>query len=124
MNNYILIQRLIHRAVAYEYSLLYVRSLEPSSEAAQAAALTLIATALRLPTIFDFDPLFKLDAVLNVKNHELFSLLQIFLNNDLAEFKEWQSKYTQTLEKYGKRYYLLHIQVHDEHLCSNPSGRT
>ncbi|KAF4619222.1 hypothetical protein D9613_004977 [Agrocybe pediades] len=78
-------------SVAYDYSLLYVRSLPPH----------LIASALRLPVVFDFDPLFKLDAVLNVKDHELFSLLHIFLSNGLAEFKEWQSKHAQTLEKYA-----------------------
>ncbi|KAF8969390.1 hypothetical protein BDZ97DRAFT_240477 [Flammula alnicola] len=86
--------------IAYEYSLLYVRSLPPSSEAAQSAAVDVVATALRLPTVFDFDALFKLDAVLNIKSHELFSLLQIFLNNGLPEFKAWESSHPQALEKY------------------------
>jgi len=61
-----------------------------------------IATALRLPSIFDFDSLFKLDAVLNVKNHELFSLLQVFLSGGLLEFNAWQSNHPQALEKYRK----------------------
>ncbi|PPQ92379.1 hypothetical protein CVT25_008729 [Psilocybe cyanescens] len=87
-------------AVAYEYSLLFVQSLSPSSEEAKNSALDVIATALRLPTIFDFDPLFKLDAVINVRDHALFSLLQVFLNGGLSEFKDWQAKHSQILEKY------------------------
>ncbi|KDR84042.1 hypothetical protein GALMADRAFT_236648 [Galerina marginata CBS 339.88] len=86
--------------IAYDYTLLYVRSLPPSSKEAQDAALDAISVALRLPTIFDFDPLFKLDAVVGVKNHELFALLQIFLNSGLPEFVTWQSKNSQTLEQY------------------------
>jgi len=86
--------------IAYEYSLLYVRRLPPASQEAQSAAVEAIATALRLPSIFDFDSLFKLDAVLNVKNHELFSLLQVFLSGGLPEFKAWQSNHPQVLEIY------------------------
>ncbi|KAH9482943.1 Eukaryotic translation initiation factor 3 subunit M [Psilocybe cubensis] len=86
--------------VAYEYSLQYVQTLAPSSEEAKVAALDVIATALRLPGVFDFDPLFKLDAVINVKDHELFSLLQVFLNGGLPEFNAWQSKHSPILEKY------------------------
>lgn len=79
-----------------------MQTLAPSSEEAKSAALDVIATALRLPTIFDFDPLFKLDAVISVKDHELFSLLQAFLNGGLPEFKAWQAKHTPILEKYRK----------------------
>lgn len=85
---------------ALEYQLLYVQSLPSTSEAAKAAAVDVIATALRLPTIFDFDSLFKLDAVVAIKDHELFSLLQVFLNGGLAEFRTWQQSHPQTLEKF------------------------
>ncbi|KAF8165632.1 hypothetical protein B0H34DRAFT_671432 [Crassisporium funariophilum] len=85
---------------SYEYSLVYVRRLPPSSELGQSAALEAIATALRLPTVFDFDLLFKLDAVLAVKDHELFSLLQIFLNDGLPEYKSWEASHSGSLEKY------------------------
>jgi len=50
--------------------------------------------------VFDFDSLFKLDAVLNLKNHELFYLLQVFLNGGLLEFRVWQSSHPQALETY------------------------
>ncbi|KAJ7437096.1 hypothetical protein B0H11DRAFT_1754064 [Mycena galericulata] len=85
---------------AYEYSLAYVRSLPPSSPAAQTAAVETIATALRLPFVFDFDPLFKLDAVVAAKEHELFALLQIFLNDGLLQFNSWEDSHPGALEKY------------------------
>ncbi|KAF8806297.1 PCI-domain-containing protein [Phlegmacium glaucopus] len=85
---------------SYEYSLLYVQSLPPSSQAGQSAAVEAIAVALRLDTIFNFDPLFKLDTVLAVKSHELFSLLLIFLNNGLPEYQAWEKGHPGTLEKY------------------------
>lgn len=90
------------RLIAHQYLLLYVKTLPPSSQEAREAALAAIASALRLPTIFDFDPLFKLDAVLAVKDHELFGILQIFLNNGLSEFKSWVSGHPDTLEQYSK----------------------
>ncbi|KDQ64446.1 hypothetical protein JAAARDRAFT_28075 [Jaapia argillacea MUCL 33604] len=86
---------------AYEYSLSYVRSLPSSSPDAQSAAVEAISTALRLPTIFDFDPLFKLDAVIASKSHELFSLLQVFLNGGLPEFNAWTESHPDALGKYG-----------------------
>jgi translation initiation factor 3 subunit M len=90
------------RSTAYEYSLLYVKSLPPSCQEAQAAALTAIASALRLATVLDFDPLFRLEAILAVKSHELFELLQIFVNNSLSEFKTWVSSHPETLKQYGE----------------------
>jgi hypothetical protein len=90
----------ISRTTSYEYSLLYVRSLPPSSQAGQTAAIEAISLALRLPTIFNFDPLFKLDTVLALKNHELFSLLLIFLNNGLPEYQAWEKSHPGALEKY------------------------
>lgn len=89
--------------IAYDYFFLYVKILPPSSQEAQEAALTLIASALRLPTMFDFDPVFRLEAVLAVKNHELFELFQIFLSGTLLEFKRWESEHQETLEKYSKQ---------------------
>jgi translation initiation factor 3 subunit M len=61
-----------------------------------------IATALRLPNIFDFDPLFKLDAVVAVNDHELFSLLHIFLNEGLSQFKTWEGKHANAFQKYSE----------------------
>ena len=93
------------RQAGYEFLGLYLRSLPPTSSAAQEAAVRLIATALRLPTVFDFDPLFKLDAVIAVKDHDLFSLLQIYLNDGLVEFYAWETSHPSAFEKYGKLKY-------------------
>lgn len=93
------------RQAGYEFLGLYLRSLPSTSSAAQEAAVRLIATALRLPAVFDFDPLFKLDAVIAVKDHELFSLLQIYLNDGLLEFNAWEASHPGAFEKYGKLKY-------------------
>ncbi|KAF9057843.1 PCI domain-containing protein [Panaeolus papilionaceus] len=86
--------------VSYEYLILYVQNLDSSSPEAKTAATELVATALRLPTVFNFDDLFKLDAVLVIKDHVLFSLLQIFLNSGLGEFNSWLSSNHQVIEQY------------------------
>jgi len=84
---------------SYQFEISYVKSLPPSS--AGPAAIDLVATALRLPTIFDFDGLFRINAVVAAKSHELFSLLQIFLNDGLAQYNAWESKHGDLLTKYN-----------------------
>ncbi|KAI0787178.1 hypothetical protein BC629DRAFT_1515435 [Irpex lacteus] len=84
---------------SYEYQLAYVRSLPPSSS--KSAALDLIASALRLPSVFDFDALFRLDAVVAAKDSELYSLLQIFLNDGLAEYRAWAGSHAAALTQYN-----------------------
>ncbi|KAF5359031.1 hypothetical protein D9758_004899 [Tetrapyrgos nigripes] len=86
---------------SYEYTLSYIRSLPPTSETARAASIDAIASALRLPTVFNFDPLFKLDGVVACKDHELFSLLQVFLNDGLAEFTAWDQAHPGVFAKYS-----------------------
>ncbi|KZP06729.1 PCI-domain-containing protein [Athelia psychrophila] len=86
--------------ISYQYKLFYVRSLGPASDAGKTAAVDAIATALRLPTVFDFDPLLKLDAVVAAKDSELFSLLQIFLNEGLPEFNAWEGSHAGVLEQH------------------------
>ena len=60
-----------------------------------------VASALRLPSYFDFDSLFRLDAVVAAKDHELFALLKIFLNDDLAQYKAWADSHAGAFAKYG-----------------------
>lgn len=52
--------------------------------------------------MFDFDPLFKLDAVIAVKDHELFSLLRVFLNGSLSDFTAWEASHSAAFETYSK----------------------
>ncbi|KAG0702392.1 hypothetical protein DFH29DRAFT_921438 [Suillus ampliporus] len=85
---------------AYQYTLSYVSSLPTSSPDGQSAAIDAIALALRLPSLFDLDPLLKLDAVVAAKDHELFLLLQVFLNGGLPEFCSWLESHPSVPEKY------------------------
>jgi translation initiation factor 3 subunit M len=73
----------------------------PSSARTLAAALDLIATALRLPSVFNFDALFKMDAVIGCKDHPLFSLLRVFLNEGLLEFQSWNAEHSDILPEYS-----------------------
>lgn len=86
---------------AYYYKLAHVRSLDPASQAAQLAALDAIATAVSDPTIFDFDPLFKLDAVLAAQAHPLFALLRIFLSGGPDDLRAWQHAHADTTGEFG-----------------------
>jgi translation initiation factor 3 subunit M len=86
---------------AYHYKLAHVRSLDPASPATQRVALDAIATALSNRTIFDFDPLFKLDAVLAAQAHPLFALLRIFLSGGLDDLHAWQNAHADTAMEFG-----------------------
>ncbi|KAH9833674.1 PCI-domain-containing protein [Rhodofomes roseus] len=87
-------------ATSYDYTLSYIRSLPSDSPVAQAAAVDAIAAALRLPSLFDFDTLFRLDAVVAAQDHELFSLLRIFINEGLPEFQAWAGSHADAFAKY------------------------
>lgn len=84
---------------SYQYQIAYVKSLPAAS--ARDAAVDTIVTALRLPSIFDFDALFRIDAVLAAKDSDIYSLLQIFLNDGLAEYFAWVSSHGDVLTKYS-----------------------
>lgn len=77
-----------------------MKILQPSSQEAQSAAIEAVASALRLPTMLDLDPLYNLEAVLRLKDHELFDLLQIFMNGSLSDYKAWELSHPGALEKY------------------------
>lgn len=85
---------------SYQFKLAYVRSLPTSS--AQEAAADLVASALRLPSIFDFDALFQLDAVVALKDSDIYPLLQIFLNDGYSQYKAWVASHADVLAKYSK----------------------
>ncbi|KAF8897764.1 hypothetical protein BD779DRAFT_1608279 [Infundibulicybe gibba] len=86
---------------SFEFSSAYARSLPSSSPSATTVAVEVIVMALQLPSVFDFDPLLKIDAVVAAKEHELFSLLHIFLNDGLTEFEAWVSSHPGVLEKHS-----------------------
>lgn len=65
------------------------------------AALRLVATALRSPSIFDFDALFGLEQLKSQNSHPLYSLLQVFAYKGLEEFEAWRKVNPQTLLEFG-----------------------
>jgi translation initiation factor 3 subunit M len=60
-----------------------------------------IATALSNPTVFDFDPLFKLDAVVATRSHPLFALLRIFFNGGVDDLHTWQRAHADVSSTFG-----------------------
>lgn len=48
----------------------------------------------------DFDPLFKLDAVLAAQAHPLFALLRIFLSGGLDDLQTWQRTHADTASEF------------------------
>ncbi|KAI0309588.1 PCI-domain-containing protein [Amylostereum chailletii] len=97
--------------LAYEYKLAHVRSLDKATPEARAAALDAIATALDHPAIFDFDPLFTLDAVVAAKADPLFALLHVFLNGGLPELEAWHAAHAALLDTYGLAYPALEHKI-------------
>jgi translation initiation factor 3 subunit M len=90
-----------YRADVYYYKLELVRSYDAATAEAQAAALDVIKTALIDPTMFDFDQLFKLDAVVKLKDHPLFSLLNVFMSGNLPDLENWNKTNSTTLGEFG-----------------------
>jgi len=91
----------LSRDTAYHHKLAHVCSLDHVSQSAQSAALDPIANAVSNPTVLDFDPLFKLDAVLATKPHPLFALLRIFLSGGLDDLRAWQRAHADVSSKFG-----------------------
>jgi len=92
-----------YRTTSYQYLLISLQNLPPNSPHAESSAIRAISTSLKLPSVFDFDTLFKIDAIINLKGHELFSLLRVFLSGGLEDYKKWESERSASIEKYGDR---------------------
>jgi translation initiation factor 3 subunit M len=114
--SYLLYGRIKHvdsclRDISYKYMLSYIRSLSSSSPNFRSAAVDAIAATLRMPSVFDFDPLFKLDAIAAAKDHELYSLLLIFINGNLAQFTSWEQSHSPAFEKYSKSLHRIGFEL-------------
>ena len=90
-----------HRTTSYQFLLASLRNLPPNSPRAESSAIQAISTSLKLPSVFDFDTLFKVDAVIKLQGHELFSLLRVFLSGGLEDYKTWESEHPGSIEEYG-----------------------
>ena len=90
-----------YRSTSYQYLLTSLRNVPPNSPHPESDAIQAISTALKLPSVFDFDTLFKIDAIIKLQGHELFSLLRVFLSGGLEDYKKWESEHSGSVEKYG-----------------------
>ncbi|KAG8968542.1 hypothetical protein FRC03_006942 [Tulasnella sp. 419] len=84
-----------------QYLLLYLESLPPGSTDRQTVALDAVATALRIPNLFDFDDLLRLEGIKSVQNDQLFGLLKIFTTGGLTEFQQWAPNNASILDKHS-----------------------
>ena len=90
-----------HRTTSYHHLLTSLRNLPPNSPHAESSAIQAISMSLKLPSVFDFDTLFKIDAIIKLQGHELFSLLRVFLSGGLEDYKKWELEHSGSAEKYG-----------------------
>jgi translation initiation factor 3 subunit M len=81
--------RFISSQGAYKYALAHAKLVPSGSSEAQSVAARVIASALQLPSLFDFDPILQLDVVSAATSHPLHALLQIFVGEGLPEYQSW-----------------------------------
>jgi len=86
---------------AHPYTLARARILPRNSPTAQEAVLEAVASVFRIPSIFKFDPLVKLDNLPLIKDHPLRILLDIFLGKGLSEYQSWASSHAGCMATYG-----------------------
>ncbi|KZT42985.1 PCI-domain-containing protein [Sistotremastrum suecicum HHB10207 ss-3] len=87
------------RDEAYGLSLRHLQILPSSSPNAQSAAIATVSSALQNPATFNFDPLFKIDSVVQLKDHPILALLRIFLTGDISDYTKFESSHSAFLEE-------------------------
>lgn len=86
---------------SYSYQVAYVKSIPSSSPKVEASALAVIATALKLHSVFNFDALLKIGSVRVVKDHPLFFLLKIMLEGGIPEYQSWLAANEAIVNEFG-----------------------
>ncbi|KAG1867291.1 PCI-domain-containing protein [Suillus subalutaceus] len=89
----------------------------------QSAAIDAIALALRLPSLFDFDPLFKVGRrCFSTRSRTFHRFCRLFLNSGLPEFRSWLESHPTNSTKHSLsrrsvfchlRHWVLHTFGHD-----------
>ncbi|KAG8896570.1 hypothetical protein FRB99_008833, partial [Tulasnella sp. 403] len=85
---------------AYEFLLAYVASLPPSSTLTESATLAAFGTAIRNPSILDFDPLLSLESTNLIKGHPLFALVQVFIRGGFSDLEGWLAQNSSILNEF------------------------
>lgn len=98
------------RETSYSYQVAYVKSIPSSSPKVEASSLAVIATALKLHSVFNFDALLKIGSVRVVKDHPLFFLLKIMLEGGIPEYQSWLAANEAVLNEFGRSFDILVFQ--------------
>ena len=85
---------------AHTHTLARARILPKDSPLAQEAVLEAVASAIRIPSIFNFDSLFKLSNLPLIKDHPLRVLLNIFLGKELSDYQAWAASHADCMATY------------------------
>ena len=91
----------IIRETAYQYILARLASTPTSPSHASSAAVDALASAIKLPTIFDFTSILKSQTVQTLQTHPLLDLLHIFVEKGLADLDAWENTNAATAQTYG-----------------------
>lgn len=91
-----------YRDTAFQYTLAYARSIPAASSSAEVAVLEAIVSALKLPSLFEFDSLFGLEGISRVQENPLYSLLEVFATKGISEYRTWAIANSSTLESQGE----------------------
>ncbi|KND03290.1 uncharacterized protein SPPG_02339 [Spizellomyces punctatus DAOM BR117] len=90
---------------AYEFLLKYLATFDngdaKSLQEAKDAAIRAVKEAFRIPTVLDFEDLFKLQAVQALKPSKLFDLLKIFLDESLKQYQEFVKANPGFIDEHG-----------------------
>lgn len=87
---------------AFEFLQTYLRFLDPAAPEAKEAAERTIATALRLPKVWEFDQLLQIQAVQSAKGTPAFELLRIFVGGDAKQYQSWLSSNAAEVKRLGE----------------------
>ncbi|KAJ3082698.1 hypothetical protein HK102_001503 [Quaeritorhiza haematococci] len=90
---------------SYEYLLKYLSTYDNADAAAlktaRPHALRAVKEAIRIPEVLNFEDVFKLQSIQSLKSEKLYQLLQIFLEDDLAKYRDFEKKNSALLSKEG-----------------------
>ncbi|TKY89424.1 hypothetical protein EX895_001955 [Sporisorium graminicola] len=88
---------------AYQFLLLHLRYIStlPANDSNKDAAERTVAAALRLPKLYEFEDLFHIKAVLDLKSSSspTFELLKIFVGGSTADFQSFAASHPQELSR-------------------------
>ncbi|PWZ03364.1 PCI-domain-containing protein [Testicularia cyperi] len=89
---------------AYQFLLLHLRYISTtasSSSSTKESAERTVASALRLPKLYEFEDLLQVKAVTDLNGTPVFELLKIFVGGNAKEFQAWSSSNSAEISRLG-----------------------